>query len=892
MSTYAFKNFFENVNLWFADKNLYFWKNATLRLCNMCQSTFIYDWKGDTSIQEILLLPECMCETITDEWLQTKPSINCANFCESMRHSIYEFGRGFAIKFSTRYDESFTATLAKLQKWENRYLVIVNKFEYNHKLYNWSNYSIVKFQQLFMFALVTDHYSSVIKSFKSKQQLQHVGLTQSIAMLGIVLDLEQKCRVQVTNNNEVVSFADLIVVKNKIPSAQIISKMFESMNLKQQNQVIDILINVITLEDLDKDNNDFGKMDLFNRFADVLFCAADMLQLIIQHFDKTQLSKIINDKFFEKLSRFVVVSYENPSQLYCDFFSRIFVIVMKSMMHDEPVLRMDKLKYVDIILKTNIIKNLLDQTVNISINKNIVYKQYRFSLVSCIANIGRMIAILRNRNMIDKTAIYLMKHTQFPKILLQSIKYLCGIYNDNKIDCKFLPFRNSMKNVEKDDTNTDLLLIFDIARAFWVMSKVNDNHQKSQLNHICAKIDHDAITLQTISNIIINCKLRSDYENITTDPRINDLKSLVDDNKTVTSQRMLIMSTHADNFLGACWDLLSWRRSCLDLKYSLSNYGIEWYNTKIGYFGLLNYVSMILNISLDSVFLMPIVIHQCGNDTECRRLIRTSMIKFASKIEKQGIVSDAQYWNKIVLISLGVYSFECINLPITIDDRKTELNQNRGIINKISKYMNNFVINNIEPCLNHEILSSKLGSSIKNGLFFILKLCYAIQGNEKKCKYYCQKCSNVHHAWDREIQKILVTTQRMKQRNTNTAKLKASKQCIDCITQIIQELRQNQERLFGHHTTNYNSKNANIAMRNQFENWIKCVLVCETRNDTLFIKWKNVNLMKKCALCGKNKNQLKKCKQCRKVVYCSKQCQKQDWLSHRVSCSVPFVCKR
>ena len=128
----------------------------------------------------------------------------------------------------------------------------------------------------------------------------------------------------------------------------------------------------------------------------------------------------------------------------------------------------------------------------------------------------------------------------------------------------------------------------------------------------------------------------------------------------------------------------------------------------------------------------------------------------------------------------------------------------------------------------------------------------------------------------------------MKQRNTNTAKLKlkASKQCIDCITQIILELRQSQETLFGH----YDNTNANIAMKNQFENWIKCVLVCETRNETSYMKWKNVNLMKKCAYCGKNNDQLKKCKRCRKIVYCSKECQKTDWKSrHRFACSIGFV---
>lgn len=40
----------------------------------------------------------------------------------------------------------------------------------------------------------------------------------------------------------------------------------------------------------------------------------------------------------------------------------------------------------------------------------------------------------------------------------------------------------------------------------------------------------------------------------------------------------------------------------------------------------------------------------------------------------------------------------------------------------------------------------------------------------------------------------------------------------------------------------------------------------------------------KCMTCGKTKPKLKKCAKCRKVFYCSAECQRQNWKSHRALC--------
>mmetsp|Transcript_89661 Transcript_89661/g.187274 ORF Transcript_89661/g.187274 Transcript_89661/m.187274 type:complete len:95 (-) Transcript_89661:654-938(-) len=41
-----------------------------------------------------------------------------------------------------------------------------------------------------------------------------------------------------------------------------------------------------------------------------------------------------------------------------------------------------------------------------------------------------------------------------------------------------------------------------------------------------------------------------------------------------------------------------------------------------------------------------------------------------------------------------------------------------------------------------------------------------------------------------------------------------------------------------------------------------------------------------CALCNLQKATLLKCSRCRRIVYCSAECQRADWKSHRLACSL------
>ena len=73
----------------------------------------------------------------------------------------------------------------------------------------------------------------------------------------------------------------------------------------------------------------------------------------------------------------------------------------------------------------------------------------------------------------------------------------------------------------------------------------------------------------------------------------------------------------------------------------------------------------------------------------------------------------------------------------------------------------------------------------------------------------------------------------------------------------------------------------NIYSSNNYDNIAFVALNQETRNDKLYLRWKNLAMFKsvKCNYCGKhcNQQQLRTCRRCKQAYYCDKICQKKDW---------------
>ena len=63
-------------------------------------------------------------------------------------------------------------------------------------------------------------------------------------------------------------------------------------------------------------------------------------------------------------------------------------------------------------------------------------------------------------------------------------------------------------------------------------------------------------------------------------------------------------------------------------------------------------------------------------------------------------------------------------------------------------------------------------------------------------------------------------------------------------------------------------------------------LECDYKNIKSFTK--NNFCKRMCRNCFKQENIMKKCAQCRGVYYCSKQCQREDWVRHKLTCTKYF----
>lgn len=77
------------------------------------------------------------------------------------------------------------------------------------------------------------------------------------------------------------------------------------------------------------------------------------------------------------------------------------------------------------------------------------------------------------------------------------------------------------------------------------------------------------------------------------------------------------------------------------------------------------------------------------------------------------------------------------------------------------------------------------------------------------------------------------------------------------------------------------------AIYKSVQTTVLCSSVCRNIYIKAMRKCEDLQIMAICTTCGKNQKKMDKCSRCRDVYYCSKECQKSDWKSHKITCNMP-----
>ena len=171
----------------------------------------------------------------------------------------------------------------------------------------------------------------------------------------------------------------------------------------------------------------------------------------------------------------------------------------------------------------------------------------------------------------------------------------------------------------------------------------------------------------------------------------------------------------------------------------------------IGMFGILKFIPYMFSGDHNSY--RPI-------NCQHRRAIRASMMKMAKVFASHVLfVSDDDYWNHLLLIALGVYSFYFIDFKAMMTRTKDELANKETdhqlymrMRSRISEYLQRFVISNIEPSLKSLNLSEKTKySQISGG---ILAVSYGFIGDFQKYLQYTSNLLDIvvnHNFWSNSV---------------------------------------------------------------------------------------------------------------------------------------------
>lgn len=320
------------------------------------------------------------------------------------------------------------------------------------------------------------------------------------------------------------------------------------------------------------------------------------------------------------------------------------------------------------------------------------------------------------------------------------------------------------------------------------------------------------------------------------------------------------------------------------LKYGQTDcYGMSIFDYKIGCFGILLYI--FFNTE-------NLILKMEPTNRQCLRILRTSMAMFAKYSQKRSVATDITYWTPLMKFTFVIYSFYNINVgkldiqqsskhaQTTTVDYKV-LNQNYQFVNK---YLQKFVIDiahhdceddgDTEFGKKQNTTDIDIFSHIKNHFNYVVGICYAFSGNKQQALCYQSKCTQ-HGTRTKWIDNMINSAIEMDITEVHLRQ----KQSLETLKEIISKHKREAQEL---HQNNLVS-NAYLYQHQQF---VRHVLDKNTRNEMLYLQWKNATCVKKCHACCNHRqtHRLYKCKRCKSVFYCSKRCQKKDWNSKNHLC--------
>ena len=366
--------------------------------------------------------------------------------------------------------------------------------------------------------------------------------------------------------------------------------------------------------------------------------------------------------------------------------------------------------------------------------------------------------------------------------------------------------------------------------------------------------------------------------------------------------------------------MISFNRLCFGrsmIKYPLYRYGFDYFGLSVGYFGVLSFImNDLCKPQTDNIlclYLWPLY-----RPREQIREMRVSVLQFANNIDNNFItpLSDELYWKHLSFVMLGKLSFQTTKY-CQIFDKKNVLKSNETNLRKnlktLQNYLKKFVIQYVEPNLTQIIhkyhcnleynnddmtkycLYSMDGSHrwIPNDIpvyirdcYVILGTCFEICGFPSKALYYYRLSNYLLQAnWSdgqilatKHLASDICKLKQLDSKSTNNSKdiYVRIGQSLDNCLKIVQNFRLNLYKCCKNVSSRTPGPIAQ-ALDCQTNSWIHFVINPKTREDELYLKWKNVTSIKYCNYCEKSDGKLSKCKNCKKVYYCSKLCQKKDW---------------